>query len=515
MSQYTRDVEFNSGFGALQTPAHLYTAAAICGTQAPRIDRSFRHLDLCCGNGLTLCLLADAYPHAEFVGIDLNPAHISKARQRADAAKLTNVTFEVMDVMELAPGELGEFDFCAVSGAYAWLDAERRNHLRRYLSSAMRPGGLAYIDYSCQPGMAQVSPLYHLLQQLGNQFDGNSAERLAAAAKIAKNLAADNAHFFQINPVAAARLKTILKNPPEDEAHEVFNLQDNGLWSNAVIDEMAQAQFDYLGNAGLHHNLPALTPDANVLASLPDLPTGLLELVNDFKWNVAQRRDIYVRRANKDNRESLRNLLSGFFLYAAPASLTRIARQRLHKSFPNYNFCTDTADEFAEIAIETRTFDELFARLLERGVSIEDGENLLRHFLAARLVSLALATPGTLGYSGGLTMTSHLNENILIEDIGKEHARPFASRIVGSRVLLPLKDRLYLWALLGYDLDDAWDRLGELREIFIGRNNEKLSRESFSDVLNSSMEGFRSHMVPELIRLGILTASKQQSNQAA
>lgn len=44
--------------------------------------------------------------------------------------------------------------------------------------------------------------------------------------------------------------------------------------------------------------------------------------------------------------------------------------------------------------------------------------------------------------------------------------------VVGTRVLLPIKDRLYLWALVGLDLNEAWQRLGDLQDMFWdGQNN--------------------------------------------
>ena len=131
-SQYTQDVEFNSGFGALQTPIHLYTAASLCGVSAAPVNRHFRYLDLACGNGLTLSLLADAYPFAEFVGIDINPDHINGARERARSAGLSNLQFIEADIADLVAEKFEAFDYCAISGVYSWLDTDRRRQTRQF-----------------------------------------------------------------------------------------------------------------------------------------------------------------------------------------------------------------------------------------------------------------------------------------------------------------------------------------------------------------------------------------------
>lgn len=508
-SQYTQDVEFNSGFGALQAPVHLFTAAAICGVDAPKPNRPFRYLDLGCGNGLTLSLLADAYPHGEFVGIDINPEHISKAQDRATRAELGNVTFETGDVIGLVAGDLGEFDFCVMSGAYSWLDAPRRAATRNYLSAVVRPGGLVYLDYSAQPGIAQVAPLYHLLRELRGAFPGNSAEQLSAAAKFADRMRKEGARFFEVHSVAAARLKTILANPPTDEAHEVFNLQENGLWSNEVIDSMALSDFAYLGSAGLHHNLSALTPDAGAALPGEDSPVALQQLMFDIRWNVAQRRDVYIRQGKSEKPQSLAELLGDLPIYAVSAALETRARQELCKHFPGYNFVATEAEKYAQIITSVRTFDELFKELQATDIAVRDGEAITRHFLATRLVSIAAATPAAASDKGEVRMASTLNRNILLDDIGEEYARPFASPVAGSRVLLPLKDRLYLWSLVGNDLADAWDRLGHLQQVFRGKNNEQLSRDDFVRIIESSMPGFRKHALPELLRLGIVQAAHE------
>ena len=181
----------------MQTPVHMFTAAALCGFAAPPINQPFRFLDLACGNGLTLALVADAYPHAEFIGIDINDDHIKRATERANSADLKNLRFEVGDVLTLEADNYQPFDYCAVSGVYSWLDNPRRQSTRDFLSKIVCPGGLVYLDYSTQPGMAQSAALYHLLQELSNNYEGSSAEKLSAAAGFADQMRKDGAVFFQ------------------------------------------------------------------------------------------------------------------------------------------------------------------------------------------------------------------------------------------------------------------------------------------------------------------------------
>ena len=504
-SQYTQDVEFNSAFDALQVPVHLFTAALITGGKAPPIDRPFRYLDLACGNGLTLAIIADAYPHAEFVGIDINPDHIARAQQRAEHADLGNVSFFEGDVMSLGASDYGQFDYCAVSGVYSWLDAERREKTRAFVSGCMKPGGIIYLDYSSLPGMAQTAPLYRMLREVAATCTGSSAEKLVAATKVLDSMRQSGARFFKANPVAAGRLQAIMANPPEDEAHEVLNLQDNGFWSADVVNDMSAVGCSYLANAGLHHNLPSLSPRPQALVEPSDMPVALQQMLLDASWNVHQRRDIYIKGGSVSAPEALLGTLAELPIYAMPGALGTQHRRDLQKALPGHDFCSVVAERFAKAAQTSATFGELADALERDGMNAGAIDAELRHFLAARLISIAAAVPGSGDASGELVLTSSLNKNILIEDISLEYARPFSSPVAGSRLLLPLKDRLYLWALLDWDLKEAWDKLSDLQDIFRDQQNNRLSADGFVDTIKGSMPAFRKHIVPELIRLRILS----------
>jgi SAM-dependent methyltransferase len=491
----------------MQTPVHVFTAAVLCGLTPPPIDRPFRFLDLACGNGLTLCLVADAYKHAEFVGIDINPDHVARASRTAAAAGLTNVSFHVGDILTVSAAEHGNFNYCAVSGVYSWLDAARRIAVRKFLNEAMLPGGLLYLDYSTQPGTAQSAALYRILQELAKNLEGTSADRLAGAARLADGMRQSGALFFKANPIASDRLDTILKNPAEDEAHEVLNLQEGGFWSADVIRDLAGAEFDFVGHSGFHHNLKTLSARPGSLDSIAAFSIASRQSLFDADWNIPHRRDIYVRQNGQMTSDAFVDALKDQYVFAVRDMLSEAQRRKLGANFRGYDFCNQSANRFSEIALTSKTFGDLFAGLAEVGMSYTDSIEITRHFLAIRLISVAVALPGAIDASGDLRMGSALNQNILTEDIGARHARPFSSPFAGTRVLLPLKDRLYLWAIVGLNLTDAWDRLGDLRGMFRDNNNKQVDGAAFVDIINQNLPGFRAHAAPELLRMGILVPS--------
>jgi 2-polyprenyl-3-methyl-5-hydroxy-6-metoxy-1,4-benzoquinol methylase len=62
-----------------------------------KLNSGGRAADIGCGHGVTTILMAQAFPDAQFVGIDYHDASIETAREHAAQAGVTNAQFEVAD----------------------------------------------------------------------------------------------------------------------------------------------------------------------------------------------------------------------------------------------------------------------------------------------------------------------------------------------------------------------------------------------------------------------------------
>jgi SAM-dependent methyltransferase len=98
-------------------PHHLSALdLALADVPAPR-----QVLDLGTGTGVVGLALAERYPEAEIVGIDLSPAMVEEARRRLPAELASRVRFEVGDASALAyPG--GGFDLVVLSNMIPFYD---------------------------------------------------------------------------------------------------------------------------------------------------------------------------------------------------------------------------------------------------------------------------------------------------------------------------------------------------------------------------------------------------------
>jgi SAM-dependent methyltransferase len=80
-----------------------------------------RVLDLGTGTGIVALALAERYPEADVVGIDLSPGMIEEARGKVPAELGSRVRFEVGDASALACPD-GEFDLVVLSNMIPFAD---------------------------------------------------------------------------------------------------------------------------------------------------------------------------------------------------------------------------------------------------------------------------------------------------------------------------------------------------------------------------------------------------------
>jgi 2-polyprenyl-3-methyl-5-hydroxy-6-metoxy-1,4-benzoquinol methylase len=104
---------------------------------AAALEAGIDVLDVGCGAGRALNLLADTYPRSRFTGFDLSPEAIGSARAEASDRGLANVRFEVRDVTDLGP----DAAFDLVTAFDAIHDQARPDAVLAGIAQVLRPGG--------------------------------------------------------------------------------------------------------------------------------------------------------------------------------------------------------------------------------------------------------------------------------------------------------------------------------------------------------------------------------------
>ncbi|MFT4247410.1 MAG: class I SAM-dependent methyltransferase, partial [Pseudomonas sp.] len=187
---YRVDVAYPGRFHRETMPGWLHAVATALGRSAPDPGRAFAYCELGCGDGLNLVLAAALHPHAAFVGIDLDPAHIDAARALAAAAGLDNLRFEQGDVAEPQAALARDgFDFVVSHGLWSWMPGAARDAATARMVGLLRPGGVAYVGYMSHPGASVLASLQRLLHEYAAGCDGDAGQRARQALAYARRLA--------------------------------------------------------------------------------------------------------------------------------------------------------------------------------------------------------------------------------------------------------------------------------------------------------------------------------------
>lgn len=298
---YDVSTEYSYGFYREMGPDWLDLCAWIGGFDPPRRQGSFRYLDLGCGQGFGLCLLAAANPKAEFVGIDFQPEHIAHGQGLAEAAGLSNVRFIQADFLDLAadwPADLGTFEYVVLHGILSWVSPSLRDAVTTCLSHGTASGGLVYVSYNAHPGCLSTIPLQHLSQLIRKSSDKQGAAAVEASISLLDRLSAAGAPVFQVLPALKARVEALKGRDKNYLAHEYLTESWRPFWHSEVARQLRRAELDYVGSATMADNLTTeFLPPALHQAVTEQESAELRQDLQDLIINQAFRRDIYCRGA--------------------------------------------------------------------------------------------------------------------------------------------------------------------------------------------------------------------------
>jgi 2-polyprenyl-3-methyl-5-hydroxy-6-metoxy-1,4-benzoquinol methylase len=102
------------------------------------LDKGIDVLDVGCGRGRALRLMAKTFPQSRFVGFDISGEAITRGQSEAEKAGLTNICFEQRDVSSIDDNH--RFDL--VTAFDAIHDQARPDIVLANIAKALRPGGM-------------------------------------------------------------------------------------------------------------------------------------------------------------------------------------------------------------------------------------------------------------------------------------------------------------------------------------------------------------------------------------
>ncbi len=450
---YVTDVAYPRAFVPQITPPMLRLVAALNGHSPPPED-DFDYCELGSATGDTLATIAAASPAARFVGVDLNPEHVVRARDRARRGEVQNVRFLERDFEDLdRAGEdpLPMFDFIVAHGIWSWVSARKRDAVLAFARAHLKPGGLFYVSYNALPGWAAIEPLRRLMLEHGGGPGGSrrgTLDRARDGVQLAQRLADSGAAYFANHPTAKSMLALMQQGGLPYVVHEYFHADWQPMYVGDVARSLAATGLTFLGQLPLYANIRQLAIPPSLRKIAETVPDRIaLEGLKDFATNELFRSDVYV--SGKLTRSV--SEVQYYFEGTPFGTLTPLAHVRREARLPYYTV------EYGEpvyesilavIAERCATAMELalLPELAQAG-QLRIGDCLQNLVLGGQVVPMRAASsrgraPGGPGEARRYRVLGRYNELVLDEGLAQEGPLVLASPVTRSGVQVSLLEAL-------------------------------------------------------------------------
>ena len=226
-------------------PEVMAVIARLHGIDAPAVEHA-RVLHIGGGDGLDAIAIATSYPAADVLNIDIAAEALARGRRWSEAAGLTNVAHELIDILDATNTLQGPFDYIVAHGLYAWVPADVRAAVMPTIARLLAPNGVALVSYNAMPGghsrLAVHEMLMHRVRHLSDP-----AERLATARGFLRDFAKPNDKDQPITAAMKKEAEAALIQSEGSFFHDIFNQYYAPQPILAVTSDAARNGLRYLG----------------------------------------------------------------------------------------------------------------------------------------------------------------------------------------------------------------------------------------------------------------------------
>lgn len=309
---YNTSDQYTAGFYRELSPNWLDFTALCNGYPSPRRNKGFgfHYLELGCGMGVSLCMLASLYPEGKFIGVDFSPSHINHASCLAEQLQLNNIRFIEADFLSLLENDLElrsyaseyskGFHYISCHGVFSWVIPEIQRVILRLCGQLLLPGGLFYCSYNTKPGWLGMSLFQHIVTLYADRGDGDLPYKSLEMAKsrFLSMIAASNqdtlplAHTY---PGLSESLRLLESYPRQYVLQEYANQGWAPLFFADMYKLCTSEKLVYLGSAVIPDSFEDLLPPAlQQLISSESSPV-MRQSIIDIAICKGFRRDVYIR----------------------------------------------------------------------------------------------------------------------------------------------------------------------------------------------------------------------------
>lgn len=444
---YYTDLDYTYGYYRELNPTMLRLACIAANVQPPAID-DCTYLELGFGQGVSIALHA-ASATGSFWGNDFNPAQVVHARTLADAARAQPSLFDDSFAEFAARDDLPMFDVIALHGVWSWISNENRRHVIDIIRRRLRPGGIVYLSYNCQPGWAAQVPVRHLLArhiEFAASRSADAGTRIDNALIFARELASAGGRYFAENPAIEPFVQNISGSSRNYLAHEYLNADWNIDYFSDVAEMLGGAKLSYVASGRLLDHLPdySLRPaDVQMLARIGH--PVMRETVRDYLVNQKFRMDIFVKGHRTLNGVDARaHWLDTSFVLVLPVEVI------------TYRHATP----MGELSLDERIYRPIVEYLASEGylpkslVEIGEAPELsacdIREVLSAlmMLTALGIAQPARTYGETQRQRCDALNQHLCHRALSSSDIQVLASPVLGGGKAAPQEHQIIILAML-------------------------------------------------------------------
>ena len=353
---------------ARQQPARVAAAALWFGLTTPPV-RTARVLEIGCASGGHIIPLADLWPEARFVGVDLSPAQIAAGKARIKRLGLGNIALSDRSLDEIGPAD-GEFDFIVCHGVYSWIPETLREALLRVVAERLAPEGVATVSFNVLPGWRLFQVVRDSLL-LHARLENDPARRAAQARELLDRLSTESNNRYNYGSIWRDEARRIAASGDAYIAHEIFEDDNAPLTLSDFCAALDRHGLAYVGECNVAANredgmAPAGAATIRALARGDDRARE--QYIDIFSGRAFREAVItHARRADGVSREIRRDRLDAFH-FIAPRALKAIPPSAAEE---NWRIASgDDAIEIDEQAV-AEAVRRLIARL-PRSSRLED-----------------------------------------------------------------------------------------------------------------------------------------------
>ena len=510
ISSYNAQSSYPPRFSPGISPKNACLAAALHGVRTADVTAPFVFCDLACGQGESVLLYAKCFPHARFIGVDIDANHIERAEMRASALAIENATFLVGDICDLATLDLPECDFVSLTGTISWLPLKLQMSAIANACSLLSDNGVFFLHYMAGPLAALRQSAASTVSLLAPTDCTSDKDRYENALKRFQRLCELGFASFNMMKSDYAGLANAFATNPDYAVHDYLETKATFLSYEDMTDLVEENGVRFVAPADLKWSLYE--------SFLPRQIVRYLKSYGDWRrqqprlnlfFEAITRLDIFTKATERlDPKAAICEGPAGKILIGAEtAAPSRATNQAQNDRLPPQARALDHAINERFGASQT-TFSELIREFDDGRAECEDVIANTFHLLVANLLGSAVK------YSRDDHDVEFENVSLelfpyshdLWNYLGQVEDFPIPSEILGDCLSMNMDDKIHLYLALGGDPDKLWLRLTKIPGFtsLQGPDGPVTNGEQLAKVMAPTIQQFKVKRFSKLARYGVL-----------